>query len=65
MMWLKVRLSHTIGMFSLYISAVSGGALLHRSGGFDSSKKAGIRCGTVSIFTVDSAKEECTWQVMH
>ena len=34
-------------------------ALLYRSGRFDSSKKAGIRCRQVVSFLVHSAKEEC------
>src|SRR6267143_5953715 len=35
------------------------GNVMRWSGGFDSSKRAGIRCLLVSIFIVYSAKEEC------
>ena len=46
-------------VLSLYNSAVSGGVLVYRFGGFDSSKRAGIRCRTDLNFIVYAAKEEC------
>ena len=49
----------TVPPGSLVREIAGPGNLMRRSGGFDSSKRAGIRCRTVPTVMVDSAKEEC------
>ena len=44
---------------SLVGNSAGPGPVMRRSGGFDSSKRAGIRCRTVPTVIVYSAKEEC------
>ena len=39
--------------------------VLYRSGGFDSSKRAGIRCQRMWILIRTQRRRNGTWQVMH